>query len=27
VLAHLSRSGDGKAVTSAHWSPPSSLRR
>jgi tryptophan synthase beta chain len=27
ALAHLARSGDGKAVTSAHWSPPSSLRR
>ena len=27
ALAHLSRSGDGKAVTSAHWSPPSSPRR
>ena len=27
ALAHLPRSGDGKAVTSAHRSPPSSLRR
>src|SRR6185436_14315287 len=27
ALAHLTRSGDSKAVTSAHRSPPSSLRR